>query len=137
MTTSTRRAESVRNEDATAVPDYVTTELDVLCYLVERGKPAAMVAIKTGYMAAAQRHVSRQYGLQWQARKLSAEWDELWIYKYPHIGRIIAALPANPETDLDHWMLGKLFGYEEAAIGAFLGSRETGASASGTGRESV
>ena len=33
---------------------------------------------------------------------------------------IIKALPHNPKTVYDHWVLGKAFGYSDESIGEFL-----------------
>jgi hypothetical protein len=95
-------------------------ELDAYCYMVQRGKPAALVPVKGRYLEEALAVITARYGLKSYAEELANGWCMLWIYKYPHILEVIKATPQAPKTVFDHWVLGKLFGYEEAAIEDFL-----------------
>lgn len=51
---------------------------------------------------------------------LSKGWVTFWGYKYPHILEVIKNMPQAPKTVYDHWVLGKLFGYDEVAIQEFV-----------------
>lgn len=95
------------------------TELLIYCQMVQRGKPAASIPVKEVYMEEAQNLVN-DFGLRVYAEPLSEGWITLWIYNYQHILEIIKTVPDKPETAFDHWVLGKLFGYDESSIGEFL-----------------
>lgn len=95
-------------------------EIDTYCYLVQRGKPAAMLSVQKRYLDEAIALVSELHRLMFYTEKLTEDWGVLWIYRYPHILEVIKSLPQVPNTVVDHWLLGKLFGYEEIAIQEFL-----------------
>lgn len=97
----------------------VTGEVMAYCYMVKRGKPAAMVAVQERYRTEVIRIVA-DMGLQTYIEPLDDGWFTLWIYRYPHIFEVIKCLPQTPKTITDHWILGKLFGYDEEAIQEFL-----------------
>lgn len=65
-----------------------------------------------------------EHGLKAYTEPLAEGWFTLWIYRYPHILEIIRSVPQAPKTVLDHWLLGKLFGYEESAIHEFLSKNQ-------------
>lgn len=94
-------------------------EIGAYCYMVKRGKPAAMIPIQERYAPEAisliEKHELNSY-TEW----LSEGWKTLWIYKYPHILEVIKSVPQAPSAVFEHWLLGKLFGYEEAAIHEFI-----------------
>lgn len=92
------------------------------CYMVQRGKPAALMPIQERHLEAAEKTVTEVFGLKIYVEKLHPGWVSLWIYKYPHILEVIKTAPQDPRTVTDHWLLGKLFGYEEAAIQELLES---------------
>lgn len=50
------------------------------------------------------------------------EWVTVWIYKSEdaYLLEIIKSLPQVPKSVLDHWILGKLFGYSDEAIRKFV-----------------
>ncbi|MEW6661949.1 MAG: hypothetical protein ACOY9Y_09810 [Bacillota bacterium] len=98
-------------------------EIEAYCYMVKRGKPAAMVPTQTKNISGAVAIIERN-DLRLYKEKLSEGWLTLWIYKYPHVLEIIKSLPQVPKTVFDHWVLGKLFGYEEIAIQEFLESKQ-------------
>lgn len=97
----------------------ITGEVMAYCYMVKRGKPAAMVAVQECYISEVTGIVA-ELGLQIYTEPLSEGWFTLWIYRYQHILEVIKCLPQTPRTVTDHWILGKLFGYDEAAIKEFL-----------------
>ena len=98
-------------------------EIDAYCYMVQRGKPAAMVSIQERHLKEAVALVTDLYQLKVYTENLVEGWTTLWIYRYPHILEVIKSVPQVPDTVFDHWLLGKLFGYEEVAIQEFLGTK--------------
>jgi hypothetical protein len=101
------------------ISEVLNCKITTYCQMVERGKPAACIAIQERYIDSA-KHAVIGYGLKLYTDKLSEGWLSLWIYKYPHILDVIKNAPQVPRTAYDHWILGKLFGYEEAAIGEYI-----------------
>jgi hypothetical protein len=95
-------------------------EIETYCYMVQRGKPAAMVPVQERYLEEVVALVKRLPSLKVYIERLDKGWATLWIYKYPHILEVIKSVPQVPNTVFDHWALGKLFGYEEAAILEFI-----------------
>jgi len=98
-------------------------EIQAYCYMVQRGKPAAMVPIQKRHLKKAVTFIVKEFDLKYHIDLLCEGWATLWIYKQPHIREVIKTVSDKPETVFDHWVLGKLFGYEEAAIGDFLAKR--------------
>lgn len=90
------------------------------CYMVQRGKPAALIPVPERDINDAVALVNREHGIKAYTESLAEGWVSLWIYKYTHILDVIKALPQAPKSTFDHWVLGKLFGYEEVAIQEFL-----------------
>lgn len=107
--------------------DFIDTpasgEVSANAYMVERGKPAAMIPIHERDTDNAIKMVEETFKLNAYIEDLSEGWKKLWIYKYDHVLQIINALPQAPQTVIDHWILGKLFGYEESAIHDFVSSK--------------
>ena len=95
-------------------------EIRTYCYMVQTGKPAALIPFQERHVDAAVVFVTVELGLSTYIEKLAEGWVSFWIYKYPHILEVIKSTPQAPKTAFDHWVLGKLFGYEEAAIQEFL-----------------
>lgn len=95
-------------------------ELTVYTYMVERGKPAAMLPIPERYIDEAIAFVHSISKMKTFTEELGEEWRKLWIYQYEYIQQIIIALPQTPETVFDHWALGKLFGYDELSIAKYI-----------------
>ncbi|WAH38605.1 hypothetical protein [Alicyclobacillus dauci] len=100
--------------------DAIGPELRNYCYMVQRGKPAASMALQTRYVEEATTIATEEYQLHIYTEELSDGWVTFWVYKYSHILNVIKMTPQEPVTTFDHWLLGKLFGYEEAAIQEFL-----------------
>lgn len=98
----------------------VSGEILAYSYMVERGKPAAMLPIHERDADNAARFVKETFGLNTYIADLTEGWKTFWIYKYEHVLSVIRVLPQAPETILDHWILGKLFGYEESVIQEFI-----------------
>lgn len=95
-------------------------ELLTYCQLVKRGKPAASIPLQEKHLEAALKIVRQEGELLTHTENLSDGWITFWVYRYPHILEIIKSSPQAPNTVYDHWILGKLFGYEEAAIQDFI-----------------
>ncbi|MNW38870.1 hypothetical protein D3C74_159480 [compost metagenome] len=95
-------------------------ELITYSQLVKRGKPAASIPLQEKHLEAALKIVEQEGELLTHIEKLSDGWLTFWVYRYPHILEIIKNSPQAPNTVYDHWILGKLFGYEEAAIQEFI-----------------
>ncbi|AWP28797.1 hypothetical protein [Paenibacillus sp. Cedars] len=91
-------------------------ELSVYCLLVKRGKPAAVIPLQERYLEEAMKIVESTEGLLTHADRLSEGWISFWVYQYPHILEVIKNAPQAPKTAYDHWLLGKLFGYDERTI---------------------
>ncbi|MFZ7119488.1 MAG: hypothetical protein ACOWWH_00875 [Eubacteriaceae bacterium] len=96
------------------------TEIDLFCYMVERGKPTALITIKDQYINDAIDYVKLNYKLETYVCDLADGWKQLWIYKRDYFIEIINCLPEMPKTIYDHWVLGKVFGYSDEAIEEFL-----------------
>ncbi len=92
------------------------TKIQVYCYMVQRGKPAAMLPIQEKLLGKAITLVVKDHSLNYHIGQLCKGWITFWIYKQPHILEVIKTVPDKPETIFDHWVLGKLFGYDEVAI---------------------
>lgn len=99
-------------------------ELEALCYMVARGgKPAANIALQDRYLAGARTLIER-HGLRSYTEDLEPGWKTVWVYRFPHILDVIQTVRQAPRTVFDHWVLGKLFGYSEEAIQAFVASAD-------------
>jgi len=101
--------------------DFLKGQIEAYCYMVEKGKPAAILPVQSRYLKEATELVDT-YGLNSYAEDSSENWYELWVYKYPHTLEIIKSLQQVSSDILKHWILGKLFGYSEEAIREFLTS---------------
>jgi len=110
----------LNKEDEVVIP--VKGEIIAYCYMIERGKPAACLAIQERFLEVNKNYIETQK-LFTHIEKLSAGWVTLWIYKYQHILDVIKSLPKTPNTIVDHWILGKLFGYDEISIDDFLNKK--------------
>jgi hypothetical protein len=102
--------------------DFIKGELNVYCYMVQRGKPAACLPLQERYVDEGKSFVASK-GLHTYIQQLSEGWVTLWIYKHQHIHEVINHMPQVPDSVIDHWMLGKLFGYDENSISEFLSQK--------------
>lgn len=96
-------------------------EIEAYCYMVERGKPAAMLAIQDKHIKKIKEYICSQYKqIKVFECRLSEGWRTLWIYKHDYMIDVIKSLPEKPKTVFDHWVLGKVFGYSDEAIAEFI-----------------
>ncbi len=103
--------------------DFIMGEISACCYMVKAGKPAAAIPLQSRFLDKAVAFIEKEYGLRVYIEELFEGWLTLWIYKHSYILEIIKTAPSKPETVFDHWVLGKLFGYDESSIGEFLATR--------------
>lgn len=102
--------------------DFLKGQIDAYCYMIQRGKPAAMLPVQKRYAVDATNLV-KIYGLKTHIENLSEDWYEFWIYKHPHVLEIIKVLQQISDETLKHWILGKLFDYSDEAIREFLSTK--------------
>lgn len=102
--------------------EYMRGYIDALCYMVQRGKPAAVVSLQTRYVDTAVKVIHTSYQLKTHIEISCEGWVNLWMFRHNHILDVIRALPQVPSNDYEHWLLGKLFGYSEEAIAEFIRS---------------
>ncbi|MCR4436196.1 MAG: hypothetical protein QHH06_10485 [Clostridiales bacterium] len=102
--------------------ESLLAEIDAYCYMVQRGKPSAVIPVKTENMQAALNRVKFLHNLKAYSRQSNEQWSELWIYKQEYMLEVIKNLPEKPKTIFDHWVLGKAFGYSDEAIGEYVKS---------------
>lgn len=95
-------------------------ELRAYCFLVKRGKPAASIPLQERDVSEACKLVDQEEKLHHYIERLADDWVTFWVFRYPHILEVIKNIPQTPKTAFDHWVLGKLFGYEEGAIQEFI-----------------
>lgn len=98
-----------------------------------KGKPAAVVAARVGDLKDAV-EIARSHGARVHAVENGvAGWLDLWIYKFDVVLDVIKAAPRMPATTVDHWLLGKLFGYSDEEIERYV--RDVGSSDPGSADE--
>lgn len=101
--------------------DYLKAKIHTYCYLVKRGKPAAMIAVQNRYLDDI-KSVLTEEELNGYIEELSEGWSTVWIYKDDYLLEVIKKMPEKPKTVYDHWVLGKIFGYSDEAIKNYLRS---------------
>jgi hypothetical protein len=115
--------------DATHIVGFDETicagELRLYCFMVNRGKPAASMALQDRHVQEATRIATDELGLRVYTEWLYEGWVTFWVYKYDHILEVIQSTPQVPSTSFDHWVLGKLYGYDEVAIEEFVSSKNS------------
>lgn len=99
--------------------NYIKGQINTYCELVNCGKPVAMLALQSRHVNHA-KEIIEKYKLNIYIEELVEGWKTLWIYKEKYMLEIIKALPKQPKTIFEHWILGKVFGYSEQAIKNFL-----------------
>lgn len=99
--------------------DIIKGKIYTYCELVKCGKPVAMMALQSRYINYS-KEIVEKYELNTYIEELSEGWNTLWIYKDTYMLEIIKALPKQPKTIFEHWVLGKVFGYSEQSIKEFL-----------------
>ncbi|MNW52994.1 hypothetical protein D3C74_305350 [compost metagenome] len=106
--------------------EHIESEIRTHCYMIERGcKPASCMPIQNRYVGMTI-DICRSYNVKNYLEKLTDGWMTVWFYKYEHMLDIIRNVPDKPETAYDHWVLGKLFGYDEESIGEFILKQQQG-----------
>jgi len=95
-------------------------ELRNYCYMVKRGKPAASMALQDRHVHDAIKIATDEHALHVYTEWLYEGWVTFWVYKHEHILEVIKSTPQAPSTPFDHWILGKLYGYDESVISEFL-----------------
>ncbi|GAB6100414.1 hypothetical protein JCM16358_22930 [Halanaerocella petrolearia] len=98
---------------------FLKGQAEAYCYMVNRGKPAATLAVQDRYLDEIKEFIEQENLLTYN-EELYEGWQTLWIYKYPHILEVIKTLQQTPDSKFDHWILGKLFGYDEHSIHEFI-----------------
>lgn len=94
-----------------------------LAYEVNRRvKPCSLQTIKRQEICKVEEIIKKE-GLCLYTQSLTDEWVAVYIYKHPHILNVIQGSPDAPNSIYDHWILGKLFGYDEQSIHEFLETR--------------
>ena len=91
-------------------------EISALCLMVERGKPSALPPIPSREIPAAYDWITRTHSCKAYFEYLYPGWASLWIHTHSLIFEVIRRAPREPRTTMDHWYLGKLFGYNDEAI---------------------
>lgn len=99
---------------------YLNGEIDSNCYMVLRGKPAAVLPIKKEEVKNAADRIINFHKLKMLEQYLSEEWSSIWIYQKDYMLDVINSLPEKPKTVYEHWILGKVFGYSDEAIEQFI-----------------
>ncbi len=102
--------------------EYILGQIELSCYLIQRGKPCALIPIHERLIDLASKYIRTSFKLKIYTTKLSDGWISLWIYKDDFMLEVIKSLPEKPKTTYDHWVLGKAFGYSDEAIRDFLGT---------------
>lgn len=102
--------------------DYLKAQIDAYCYMVKRGKPAAMLAIQNRHTEEIEEKVKNNQ-LNVYIEDLSNGWKTIWIYKEDYLIEIIKRMPEQPKDAYDHWVLGKIFGYSDDAIKNFIDTK--------------
>jgi len=100
--------------------EFIGFRLDLYCDMVLKGKPSALIALQTRYIAEADIRIKESYALKTFEQPLSEGWTSLWIYKKDYMLEVIKNLPESPKTVFEHWVLGKAFGYSDESIAEFV-----------------
>jgi len=102
--------------------DFTKGQLTELAAQVAAGaKPVAEVSIKSDEGDEYAKYVHQHYpALFCYIEGSGCEWATLWIMKYFRMAHVVTERPRNPVGPADHFYLGKLFGYSDAAILDFI-----------------
>ncbi|MDQ0268889.1 hypothetical protein [Cytobacillus purgationiresistens] len=101
------------------IPDKLDAVIRTYCESVNTGKPAACQPVQERYKDMAI-DIIHSYGILSYTEPLSDGWITIWMYRYTHILDVIKQSPQVPKSQYDHWVIGKLFGYDENSIEKFL-----------------
>jgi len=101
------------------LPSHISERVIIYSDLIKKGKPAASMAVQKRYEKAVI-EVIEGLNVKCYIEHLSDEWITVWLFRYSHTIEVIRSLPQAPKTTYDHWVLGKLFGYDEVSISEYL-----------------
>ena len=93
-------------------------ELETLCYMVKRGKPAGTVAFPERFLEEA-RGIAIREGMAWCADNYYEGWYCFTVYLKPHMEYVITKAPVFEDPVVEAWYWGKVFGYSEDAIASY------------------
>lgn len=100
--------------------EFLNLKIGLACDMVSKGKPCASEPVQERYVKDIINKIKQEFNLKVYTEDLAEEWKTVWIYKDEYMLEIIKSLPEQPKTVLDHWVLGKAFGYSDEAIRIFL-----------------
>jgi len=103
------------------LPKYLWGEVNIYCFWVRKGKPAAVLEVDNKYVRGVKKYIKDV----WQQHTYlesptTKQWTSVWIYKKDYVLEIIKNAPREPKTIFDYWILGKLFGYSDESINECL-----------------
>lgn len=104
------------------INDAIKMQIYIYCQAVQTGnKPVANMLLQTRYIDKAKKIILK-HGLNLYVENIkeNENWKSIFIYKHKYLIDIIKNIPDNPTTIYEHWILGKLFGYSDEAIGEFI-----------------
>lgn len=78
------------------------------------------MALQDRHVDEATKLVTEEHRLHVYTEWLYGGWVTFWVYKYDHILEVIQSTTPVPNTPFDHWVLGKLYGYDESSIAEYL-----------------
>lgn len=114
----------IKNAGEDMINDNLKTQIGEYCYLVQRGKPSAMLPVQNRYVNEAMEIVEGYKDLYYINKYLSDGWREFWIYRKTFMSEVIKNLPEKPKTIYDHWIIGKAFGYSDEAIEEYINKEQ-------------
>jgi len=102
--------------------DFIKGQLTELAAQVAAGvKLVAEVSIKRGEFDEYAKYLHLSYpALFCYLEESECGWGTLWIMKDHRLTPLIDERPTTPSSPADHFYLGKLFGYSDAAILDFI-----------------
>jgi hypothetical protein len=99
---------------------YAMGQVDIACYEVSKGKPASVQVVRDEDVSEAAK-LAAGYGLHYHVTPNGVTgWRCFWIYKRDFMLDVIKGAPDTPGTPLEHWYMGKLFGYTDEEIDVFI-----------------
>jgi hypothetical protein len=100
--------------------EFSEGQLTELCQMVYRGsKPCAMIPIMAKNIQTA-KMVCTMENCKFKVVELSEGWLTFWVYIRDELPKVIDLIPIEPKTEVDHYLLGALFGYSNDAICDYL-----------------
>jgi len=114
------KGENFKMGEIKSTIDWLKGQTEAYCYMVSRGKPAAVIPIQKRYVLDIKSTVESFQEIKTFEQFLADGWISLWIYKKNFMLEIIKSLPEKPNTVYDHWVIGKVFGYSDEVITEFI-----------------